>query len=429
MPVLEDPQQPAIGELAVETRERFHREGESLVREIDLPDGRSVTTSLPFASCPSVDPEDVQAAFESAWLRVEDRPTLASAIRTIRCADLFSGVGGLSVGLEEAAWSIGFDVDHVLAADLDEALLDRLSQNFDVRQTSGRPIEDLVDGDLGAVPTAGERQLAEELGELDVLLAGPPCQGHSDLNNHTRRNDPRNVLFLRVVRFAEICRPRTVLIENVPGVLRDMGGVVERAVAYLGELGYATDHGVVRADEVGVPQSRKRFFLLASLEGSPSIEGAVERGRRDPRPVSWAIGDLDVIEGTPFDTSASHSAENRRRISYLFDHDTYDLPDSERPPCHRDKSHSYKSVYGRMHPDRPAPTITVGFGSTGQGRFVHPSRPRTLTPHEAARVQTFPDWFDFGDLRRGQLQKAIGNAVPPRLAGVLIRELLSEFGA
>jgi DNA (cytosine-5)-methyltransferase 1 len=66
----------------------------------------------------------------------------------------------------------------------------------------------------------------------------------------------------------------------------------------------------------------------------------------------------------------------------------------------------------------------VGFGSTGQGRFVHPLDPRTLTPQEAARVQTFPDWFDFSCLARGQLQKAIGNAVPPMMAAAVLRELL-----
>jgi DNA (cytosine-5)-methyltransferase 1 len=267
-------------------------------------------------------------------------------------------------------------------------------------------------------------QLKKQLGDIDLTLAGPPCQGNSDLNNHTRRDDPRNALLLRVVRFAEICRPRSILIENVPGVLRDRGDVVAKAKDQLDQLGYQIDAGVIRADELGVPQARRRFFLLASRDGSPSIVNAVARGRRPMRPVTWAIADLGETGESVFESSASHSEENRRRIGYLFDHDLYDLPDSERPPCHREKSHSYQAVYGRMHPDRPAPTITVGFGSTGQGRFVHPSLPRTLTPHEAARVQSFPDWFAFGGLKRGQLQKAIGNAVPPRMASVLIRELL-----
>jgi DNA (cytosine-5)-methyltransferase 1 len=189
-------------------------------------------------------------------------------------------------------------------------------------------------------------------------------------------------------------------------------------------LGYQVDSGVQRADEVGVAQRRRRFFLLASLDSTPSLSASIERRRRRERPVTWAIEDLGGEGEGAFESSAVHSAENRRRIAYLFEHDLHDLPDRERPACHRDKPHSYTAVYGRMRADEPAPTITVGFGSTGQGRFVHPCEPRTLTPHEAARVQSFPDWFDFGSLRRGQLQKAIGNAVPPMLASAVVGTLL-----
>jgi DNA (cytosine-5)-methyltransferase 1 len=129
------------------------------------------------------------------------------------------------------------------------------------------------------------------------------------------------------------------------------------------------------------------------------------------------IRDLSDVYGSGvFDTSATHSAENRRRIAYLFDRGVYDLPDSQRPDCHRLHPHSYKAVYGRMRGDQPSPTITSGFGSTGQGRFVHPHEARTLTPHEAARLQGFPDWFTFGACnRRRALQEMIGNAVPAQL--------------
>jgi DNA (cytosine-5)-methyltransferase 1 len=85
--------------------------------------------------------------------------------------------------------------------------------------------------------------------------------------------------------------------------------------------------------------------------------------------------------------------ETQRRVDYLFDHDLFDLPNSERPPCHRDKMHTYNSVYGRLQWDRPAPTITGGFDTMGRGRFVHPRFRRPLTPREGARLQGFPDWF------------------------------------
>ena len=120
-----------------------------------------------------------------------------------------------------------------------------------------------------------------------------------------------------------------------------------------------------------------------------------------------------------FNSSANHSDENKRRIHYLFEHDIHDLPNSERPDCHRLKPHGYVAVYGRMYWNIPSPTITGGFGSCGQGRFVHPLKERTLTPHEAARVQFFPDFFDFKGVLRRELQQVIGNAVPSK-AGFVV---------
>lgn len=129
------------------------------------------------------------------------------------------------------------------------------------------------------------------------------------------------------------------------------------------------------------------------------------------------------------DLPSSMSADNRARAEYLVRTGSYELPDSERPPCHRDGGHSYKSVYGRLHWERPAQTITTGFGSMGQGRYLHPSKIRTLTPHEAARIQTFPDWFTFGDEpKRTQLATMIGNAVPPLLMVRLGSYLIDAMG-
>jgi DNA (cytosine-5)-methyltransferase 1 len=165
-------------------------------------------------------------------------------------------------------------------------------------------------------------------------------------------------------------------------------------------------------------------MLVAALGQPPLINDALSLAAVPVRPVSWALADLvDCTSDAVFDTAAVHSPENERRIRYLFEHDLYDLPDQERPPCHRTKAHSYRSVYGRMRWDEPAPTITTGFGSTGQGRFVHPLRPRSLTPHEAARLQTLPDFFQFGDPGRTQLQKMIGNSVPPLAMAAVAAQL------
>ena len=137
------------------------------------------------------------------------------------------------------------------------------------------------------------------------------------------------------------------------------------------------------------------------------------------RTLHWAIGDLvdDYNQNDTYNTPANSSAENRMRMKWLIDNNEWNLPNHLRPKCHQN-GHNYPAVYGRMKWDEPASTITAGFGSNGQGRFTHPSaKPgRPLTPHEAARIQTFPDWFRFDRHKRSTMSKTIGNAVPPLLA-------------
>lgn len=121
------------------------------------------------------------------------------------------------------------------------------------------------------------------------------------------------------------------------------------------------------------------------------------------------------------------SGENISRIAHLFSRNVYDLPNELRPPCHRDKAHSYASMYGRMRPDAPAQTITSGFGSMGQGRFVHPTRPRMITAREAARIQGFPDYFSFEpSSSRTALHEMIANAVPPALSAAIVSAILAQ---
>ena len=142
---------------------------------------------------------------------------------------------------------------------------------------------------------------------------------------------------------------------------------------------------------------------------------------------------LDFLDfqpsATTFDRPSALSKENERRVRYLLDRNEYDLPDEERPDCHRTKAHNYGSIYGRIHPDEPAPTITTGFLSPGRGRFTHPFLPRSLTPREGARLQGFGDDFDWHPpghtLTRSDYAQMIGSAVPPQLGFVVGMAALS----
>ncbi len=393
----------------------FRRDDGTIVRRVQRRDG---STSLSSVEGPAgIVDMDLAAAFDSVWLRSTMKPTPeTAAVGIIRAVDLFAGCGGLSVGLEEAGRALGMKVDHVLANDFDRDVLRIYAQNFPEAECVLGPVEDLLDGEVGSQLTTNERKLRDRLGEIDVVIGGPPCQGHSDFNNRTRNNDPKNELYLKMARFCEVVRPKHVVIENVPGVERDRGRVAQRTWDQLRSIGYSVDSGIVDFSRIGVAQARRRSITLGSLVVEPRIASAVEDVLSEARSLSWAISDLEDIKSgaVPFDTAPSPSEVSLERMDYLFDNDLFELPDHQRPDCHRSKSHSYVSVYGRLRWELPAPTITTGFGVMGRGRFVHPARRRTITPHEAARIQFFPDFFSFAGANRTSLHRMIGNAVPPK---------------
>lgn len=286
----------------------------------------------------------------------------------------------------------------------------------------------LLDGQLGTPSTSIERYWKGRIGPLHLLVAGPPCQGHSDLNNSTRRKDPRNKLYLRVIRAAEIFQPAALVIENVPTVIHDRKNVVTVSKEHLHALGYSTVDAIVQISSLGVPQMRKRHVLVATRGGAFDFV-QLPRSNESATVGSFVAGleDEPDIYDEPYYQPSQMSPDNRRRVKFLFDRGLFDLPNARRPECHRDKQHSYISMYGRMHWDKPAQTITSGFGSMGQGRFVHPRRQRTLTPHEAARLQGFPDFFDFSEATGvTALREMIGNAVPPQLCAAIVTQLIAS---
>src|SRR5579875_2489521 len=127
-----------------------------------------------------------------AFLRTGDRPYYETGDRALRVVDLFAGGGGLTLGAAEAARRVGLATSVVLAVEQDRAAHDVYKLNFPEAAIECREVTTLFAGELGAKATDAERKLANRIGPVDLLLAGPPCQGHSDLNNKTRRNDPRN---------------------------------------------------------------------------------------------------------------------------------------------------------------------------------------------------------------------------------------------
>jgi len=398
----------------------------SVFRTVHLTDGRKISTRIRIDSMVP-GREDAGSAFEYAYLRKRSWPVQSGHSEFVRVVDLFSGCGGLSLGTMEACRALGNSFISVAAVDKDLESLRVYEKNFKPLKTYNADITDFLDGAVGSKPTTNELSLLREVGDVDVLLAGPPCQGYSSLNNYTRQNDARNALYERVARFVEIAEPKHVLIENIPSVTCGKERVVQRSIDLMRRFGYYVDSGVVDLATIGVAQKRRRHVLIATQK-ELSIREIMEKHRiKRKRSVRWAIADLeDEPPNGIFTTPTKHSEANMRRIEYLHKEACYDLPDWLRPPCHMRGNHRYKSMYGRMKFDEPSQTITRGFLSPGQGRFIHPTRLRTITPHEAARLQGFPDFFDFSEAKkRGSLSSMIGNAVPTKLSYVVCLNMLA----
>ena len=407
------------------TSDEYHRESSRLVHTLRLA-GTTISSAIALgASEPTADPK---GAWWTALRRGKVPRAAEHRARPFRTLDLFCGPGGLALGVRNLCAEIGLPVRAELIVDEDEEATHVYASNHDTRIRRIASAAALVDfrlrrrgSDAAFVyePEIVEPGLAVAVCGVDLVMAGPPCQGHSNLNNQTRRDDVRNALYLTVPAFAVAARARMAIVENVPEVTSDRSGVVQTARRLFESAGYSVEEGILSADAMGWPQTRRRHFLVARVDAAPVPIRAVATTLADasPRSVWWAIGDLETRSGDdPMDRTAALSPANRQRVDWLFDNDAYDLPWSERPACHRENTR-YPSVYSRMRRDAPAQTITTGFMTPGRGRYVHPTLRRTLTPREAARLQGFPDNYRFvTDPRhpppRAKLAKWIGDAVP-----------------
>jgi DNA (cytosine-5)-methyltransferase 1 len=321
--------------------------------------------------------------------------------------DLFSGCGGLTLGLERAGFRVIGAVDNdVLAC---------------TTYRANHPRTFLIQADIRdrtASPETLMGKLHLRSGELDLLAGCPPCQGFSNLrtlNGGKTVTEPTNDLLFEIVRYVRCLRPRAVMIENVPGLSAD-----PRAAAFrrrLARLGYRSKCRVFDASDFGVAQRRRRMILIAVRNGEPLFADPVTRKRG----VRHAIGKLDSAgaSGDPLHdyevNRAAHVMELIRRIP-RDGGSRIDLGPEAQLECHR-KCDGFSDIYGRMRWAQPAPTITGGCINPSKGRFLHPEEDRAITLREAALLQGFPRDYHF-DMSRGRYPTAqlIGNAFPPKFA-------------
>lgn len=330
--------------------------------------------------------------------------------------DLFSGSGGLTLGLKKA----GFRV--VAAVEMDSLSAESYRRNHhDVRLWE----QDIREIDLDSV----REQLGMRAGQLDLLAACPPCQGFSTIRTRKKSvsvKDPRNGLVSEFIRFVAELLPRAVMLENVPG-LASYDGFAE-VVSKVAALGYSCEYGVFDAANYGVPQRRRRLVLIGSRGGAIPMATAV-REKLHVRDVlnclsaSGESGDVlhDIIERRSAKVFAIIKRIPRDGGSRR------DIPSSYQLKCHK-ICDGFRDVYGRMAWDKVAPTITSGCINPSKGRFLHPDQDRAITPREAALLQGFPPTYFFS-LKQGKYGAArqIGNAFPPEFARRFAEEIYKSL--
>ncbi len=316
--------------------------------------------------------------------------------------DCFAGCGGMTEGFRQAGYrvvgAIEIDPYAVKVYKLNHPRV-RVWQD-DVKSVSAQSIL---------------RTLKLRKGELDLLGGCPPCQGFSTLRTRNGKRffrDKRNDLIYEFQRLVLDLRPKHVMLENVPRLIKDQR--FRNFTQSLEDAGYTLKADVLNAAHYGVPQRRSRAVVVASRVGAPcfaSKEAAFHTVRQ-------AIGSLGPAgnSGDPLhDMPEKRSAEVRERIRQIPKNGggRASLPQHLRLECHKE-SVGFRDVYGRMAWDQPAPTITTGCFNPSKGRFLHPVHNRAVTIREAALLQSFPPSYEFPvGLGKVKLAEMIGNALPP----------------
>jgi DNA (cytosine-5)-methyltransferase 1 len=343
--------------------------------------------------------------------------------------DIFSGVGGMSLGASMA----GIDVKFAVEKDKYAA-------------------ETFLANHRGAVMFNNDIQHLQKIPfskgkNTTILLGGPPCQGFSYSNQRTRnKKNEKNWLFKEFVRITKLWRPDWFVLENVGGILHtEKGFFLEQILNDFHCIGYALSYKLCNATDFGVPQKRARFFLVGSKHGItfefPNITGQQTITVKD------AIDDLpSLTNGANFDkleykteaTSTYAKALRGQSKHSLCNHVTRNsdlvierykhIPPGgnwENIPNHlmsnyKDHSRCHDGIYFRLKENEPSLVI----GNYRKNMLIHPTEDRGLSVREAARLQSFPDWFVFkGSV--GFQQQQVGNAVPPLLAKAIFNQIYS----
>lgn len=351
----------------------------------------------------------------------------------IKTLDLFSGCGGFSVGFEQK----GFDVKYAVEFDKD------IAKNYE----TNHPNTKLIIDDIKNV----DQSNYFDNENIDVIIGGPPCQGFSMAGSRIRKNfidDPRNYLFKHYFNIVKKLKPKVFVIENVKGIKTMQNGKIFEEIKRIfsdselleGEP-YEIHDFLFKAIDFGIPQKRERVIIIGTKKKCIDFDLEFKKAKSqilelypsyfDKVTVRDAIGNMPDPSADGIVSNPVPETNYQRYLSVTSNtlynhikskHSNKAIERMSKVECGQNYlslDENIKSVhsgsYGRLSWDKPSTTITTRFDTPAGGRYTHPAQNRTLTPREAARLQSFPDNFIFTG-NKTTICKTIGNAVPPKIA-------------
>lgn len=351
----------------------------------------------------------------------------------MRVIDLFAGCGGLSLGFIQNGHNV------VKAVEFDSQIAKTYAKNH--------PDTQLIVDDIGNIDNTD--YFSE--GEADIVIGGCPCQGFSTAGARIRKGfveDPRNYLFKHFLNIVKIVKPKMFIMENVKGMQTMQKGEIFKEIILAlsdseimaGEQ-YRITFKVLKGVELGIPQKRERLFIIGVKDKAIDLDDMVEQAKVTIKAQHEHFFDSVTVREAIGNMPAVSSIGMVKRPESVSHYNTYLASSKSIITDHVQSNHSIKAIermkqiangdnftslkevinsvhsgsYGRLSWDDVAPTVTTRFDTPTGGRFIHPVEHRTITPREAARIQSFPDDFVFVGTKT-VICKQIGNAVPPKMS-------------
>lgn len=360
-------------------------------------------------------------------------------MKKLKIMDLFAGVGGLTYGF--------YHNDNYEVVVANEIL-----PNMAKAYTLNHPDVKMYCDDIKNLSLSQmTKDLGIKKGDIDIIVGGPPCQAYSTVGKRLL-DDPRGKLFQEYYRILKEFEPKFFLFENVKGLLSMHGGeLLPTIVDSFSSLGYKVKYQVLNAVDYGAPQVRERVIITGTKLKSEFAYPKPTHGK-DLKPhltLCDAIGDLPFIgngeesfeyasapkndfqkkmrKGAPAKLMDHNAPKNADHLIKIMEHlpeggSPKDIPEEIRPKS------GFGNTYCRMWWDRPSTTITRNLGTPSSSRCIHPKATRALTTREGARIQCFPDTYQFyGSKSDRNLQ--IGNAVPTALSEAMASAILKHFSS